>query len=112
LFSSIAGSGLDICSFAFLTLLFRISEKTATPTSVILMAINTVVGFAYRKYGQEGVEYNAWCMFLVCAPGITHSDCIDICSTKLFVSYMTSSALYVQYVFSGMYWSSFGQCTG
>ena len=26
-------SGIDICSFSVLTLLFRVSEKTATPTS-------------------------------------------------------------------------------
>ena len=68
IFSSIAGSGIDICSFAVLTLLFRISEKTATPTSVILMAINTVVGFLYRECGQGGVEDGAWGFFLVCVP--------------------------------------------
>ncbi len=44
-FSSIAGSGIDIMNFAVLTLLFRVSEKTATPTSVVLMGCNTVVGF-------------------------------------------------------------------
>ena len=68
IFSSIAGSGIDISSFACLTLLFRISEKTATPTSVVLMAINTVVGFLYREYGQGGVEEDAWGFLLVCAP--------------------------------------------
>ena len=40
--SAIGGSGIDICSFSALTLLFRVSEKVATPTSIILMAINTV----------------------------------------------------------------------
>ncbi len=68
IFSSIAGSGIDICSFAVLTLLFRVSEKTATPTSVVLMAINTLVGFLYRQFGQGGVEHDAWGFFLVCAP--------------------------------------------
>ena len=29
IFTSIAGSGIDICSFSVLTLLFRVSEKTA-----------------------------------------------------------------------------------
>jgi uncharacterized membrane protein YfcA len=46
--SSVAGSGIDICTFACLTLIFRVTEKTATPTSVILMAINTSVGFFWR----------------------------------------------------------------
>ena len=78
IFTGVAGSGTDICSFAILSLLFRfilfqclfefitlfwfvlrtiffwmfdkwfcvfrISEKISTPTSVILMAINTVTG--------------------------------------------------------------------
>lgn len=68
IFSAISGSGIDICSFAVLTLFFRISEKTATPTSVILMAINTVTGFLYREYGMGGVEHDAWGFFLVCVP--------------------------------------------
>ena len=34
-FTSFSGSGLDICSFSILTLLFRVSEKIATPTSVV-----------------------------------------------------------------------------
>ena len=68
IFSSISGSGIDICSFAILTLLFRISEKTATPTSVLLMSINTIVGFLFRQFGQGGVETNAWGFLLVCAP--------------------------------------------
>ena len=76
IFSSISGSGIDICSFACLTLLFRISEKTATPTSVVLMAINTVVGFLYRNYGQGGVEEDAWGLWLVCVPSTSvHTWC-------------------------------------
>ncbi|KAJ8612539.1 hypothetical protein CTAYLR_003710 [Chrysophaeum taylorii] len=69
IFTSIAGSGIDICSFSVLTLLFRISEKTATPTSVVLMAINTVVAMCYSKWGmREGLEGLAWEFFVVCAP--------------------------------------------
>ena len=55
-------------SIAALTLLFRVSEKVATPTSVILMAINTSVGFAYRQFGMGGVEEDAWGFFAVCVP--------------------------------------------
>ena len=44
IFSAITGSGVDICSFSILSLLFRVSEKVSTPTSVILMAMNTCVG--------------------------------------------------------------------
>ena len=53
-FSALAGSGVDICSFSVLSLLFRISEKVATPTSVVLMAINTCVGFYWRQLMTDG----------------------------------------------------------
>jgi len=67
-FSAMAGSGIDICSFAALTLLFRVSEKIATPTSVVLMAINTCVGFVYRQFYMGGVEEDAWGFFATCIP--------------------------------------------
>jgi len=69
IFTSISGSGIDICSFSVLTLLFRISEKTATPTSVVLMAGNTVLAMCYCKWmTREGLDPLAWEFFAVCAP--------------------------------------------
>merc|ERR1712025_508473 len=69
IFSAIAGSGVDICSFSVLSLLFRISEKVSTPTSVVLMAINTVFGFYWRQMMTEtGVEPEAWDYLIVCVP--------------------------------------------
>lgn len=68
IFSSIGGSGLDICSFAVLTLLFRVSARVATPTSVILMAINTVVAFLYRLLIMDAVNPEVYNMWLVCVP--------------------------------------------
>ena len=68
--SAISGSGLDICSFAILTLLFRVNERTATPTSVVLMAGNTLVGFLYRQFGSspEGpIASLAWNLFAASA---------------------------------------------
>ncbi|KAK6020803.1 hypothetical protein OSTOST_13536, partial [Ostertagia ostertagi] len=35
-FDAFAGSGVDICIFSIITLLFRVTEKTATPTTVVL----------------------------------------------------------------------------
>jgi len=68
IFSSVAGSGIDICSFATLTLLFRISEKVATPTSVCLMAINTCIGFGWRQFYMGGVAPESWEFLAVCVP--------------------------------------------
>ena len=48
--SGLVGNGIDIITFALLVLLFRVSEKVATPTSVILMAANSLVGFALHLF--------------------------------------------------------------
>lgn len=46
--SGIVGNGIDMSVFVVMVLLFRMSEKTATPTSVILMAFNAMAGFAIQ----------------------------------------------------------------
>uniref|UniRef100_A0AC35GNP7 Uncharacterized protein n=1 Tax=Panagrolaimus sp. PS1159 TaxID=55785 RepID=A0AC35GNP7_9BILA len=69
--SAFAGSGVDICSFSMLTLLFRVSEKTATPTSVVLMAANTCVGFFWRHLIMNEVSNLAWEYFSVSVPVVT-----------------------------------------
>lgn len=66
--TSIIGSGIDIFTFSFVTLRYDLSEKVATPTSVIIMAINSIVGFALHglvlgDFGNE--EYMYW---IVCIP--------------------------------------------
>ena len=48
--SGLVGSGMDIFGFSVMVLLFGLCEKVSTPTSVILMAINAVVGFCLEKY--------------------------------------------------------------
>ena len=44
--SGLVGTGIDVITFSFIVLLFRLSEKVGTPTSVILMSINTLISFA------------------------------------------------------------------
>ncbi len=68
IFSAFSGSGVDICSFSVLTLLFRVTEKTATPTSVVLMAINTCIGFFWRHIIIDAVSQDAWEYLAVCVP--------------------------------------------
>jgi len=48
--SGLVGNGIDIFTFSVMVLLFRLSEKVATPTSVILMAINAIAGFALQIF--------------------------------------------------------------
>jgi uncharacterized membrane protein YfcA len=46
LMSGLAGCGENIVVFTVMVLLFRVSEKVVTPTTVILMTIVTLTGFA------------------------------------------------------------------
>jgi uncharacterized protein len=72
LLTGLAGSGMDITVFAVHTLYFRVSEKTATPTSVILMAVNTTVGFFFKAFWLEGgMAPQAINFWLVCVPVVT-----------------------------------------
>ena len=48
--SGLVGSGMDIVCFSVMVLLFGLCEKVSTPTSVILMAINAVVGFILHRF--------------------------------------------------------------
>ena len=48
--------------------MFSLNEKVATPTSVILMAVNTVIGFAWRETMGGGVAMDAWNYWWLCVP--------------------------------------------
>ncbi|GMR47173.1 hypothetical protein PMAYCL1PPCAC_17368, partial [Pristionchus mayeri] len=67
-FSGISGSGLDVFSFSVITLLFRVNEKVATPTTVSLAGINSAVGFFWRHQMQHAIQPLAWEYFAVCIP--------------------------------------------
>jgi uncharacterized membrane protein YfcA len=66
--TSITGSGLDILTFALLVLLFRVSERVATPTSVVLMASNAAVGALWKGTLGAGLAPEAWSYWWVCVP--------------------------------------------
>ncbi|MEB3342115.1 sulfite exporter TauE/SafE family protein [Okeania sp.] len=48
--SGLVGSGIDILAFSIMVVLFGLCEKVATPTSVILMAINAMAGFFLQVF--------------------------------------------------------------
>lgn len=69
LVSGITGSGLDILTFSLLVLMFRIDEKIATPTSVILMSINSLVGVTWRIFfSQILLSLDSWNYWWVSVP--------------------------------------------
>jgi uncharacterized membrane protein YfcA len=100
--SSLLGSGIDIFSFSYVTMRYHLSEKVATPTSVIIMAINSVVGFALhlfvvRDFG--GMEFNYW---LVCIPVVIFGAPIGAYfisnRTRGFISKFLYLVIVVQFV--------------
>lgn len=68
--TGLLGSGLDILVFALLVLGFRLCETVATPTSVVLMAANSLVGFGWRSFGGGGepISMEVWNYWWVCVP--------------------------------------------
>jgi len=54
LMTGLVGNGIDILCFSLMVLLFRLAEKVATPTSVVLMALNSVFGFVYSILVMDG----------------------------------------------------------
>lgn len=67
--TGLLGSGLDILVFAVLVLGFRVCETVSTPTSVVLMAANSLVGFAWRQIGGgESIARETWNYWWVCVP--------------------------------------------
>lgn len=62
IFSAQVGSGIDMLTFMVLTLAFGIDEKISTPTTVIIMAINSLVGFILHGIILDdiGEMWNYW----------------------------------------------------
>jgi uncharacterized membrane protein YfcA len=81
--SGLQGSGIDVIIFSVMVLVFRISEKIATPTSVVIMAFNSIAGAILHYFIFDDVPsivmeywYAAIPMVVIGAPLGAH-----ICST-------------------------------
>ncbi len=101
--ASITGSGLDICVFSLLVLRYRVSETVATPTSVVLMGINALIGAIWA--GQtRGLAPDAWtwwwCCVPVCAIGAPFGAWFISSRTRRFVASVLLVSIAVQYVAS------------
>ena len=68
IFSSVLGNGIDICTFSYVVLKYRLSEKIATPTSVILMASNAIIGFILQYFFLDSVQPEVINYWLVSVP--------------------------------------------
>lgn len=100
--SSVTGSGLDIVTFSLLVLRLRISEVIATPTSVVLMAGNAIVGAVYRGAVQGQLAPEAWNFWWVCVPivvvGAPFGAWFIRTRSRLFVARLLYGSILVQFV--------------
>ena len=68
LISGLVGNGIDIIAFSVIVMLFRISEKVATPTSVLLMAMNAMSGFFIHLFIAGGFTPEIQANWLAAVP--------------------------------------------
>eukprot|EP00803_Ostreobium_quekettii_P005939 evm.model.scf_2830.2 EVM.evm.TU.scf_2830.2 scf_2830:9985-11382(+) len=66
--TSVFGSGGDVAVFLVLTVVFRVSDELAGPTSVAVMAASAWTGVLYRQAAGGGAGAEAWRLFGACAP--------------------------------------------
>jgi uncharacterized membrane protein YfcA len=66
--SSIFGTGINIFTFCLMTIYYRINEKVAVPSSVIIMTIETLLGFFLHAGVIGDFQTESFEMWLVCVP--------------------------------------------
>lgn len=60
-FAANTGSGIDMLTFIVLTLAIGINEKVSTPTTVVIMGLNSVVGLILRSFtGDVDAAFGYW----------------------------------------------------
>ena len=100
--SSITGSGLDITTFALLVLRMRITESVATPTSVVLMGINSAIAFGYKAGLGAGMAPDAWNYWWVCVPvvvvGAPFGAWFIKKRSRHFVAWLLYASIAIQFV--------------
>ncbi len=66
--SSIFGTGINIFSFCFVVIYYHLNEKVATPSSVIIMTIETIIGFGLHALIMDDITDESYRMWLSCIP--------------------------------------------
>lgn len=66
--SSIFGTGINIFTFCLMTIYYRINEKVAVPSSVIIMTLETILGFFLHGAVIGDFQQEAFEMWLACIP--------------------------------------------
>lgn len=68
LISSLFGTGINILSYCFMVGYYRLSEKVATPSSVVIMTLETLLGFFLHGILLDDFSVASQNMLLACIP--------------------------------------------
>lgn len=100
--TAVTGSGLDIVTFSLLVLVFRICERVATPTSVVLMGVNALVGAVCKASQAEGLSAQAWSYWWVCVPVVVVGAPLGAqfvrSKSRLFIARFLMTSIVAQFV--------------
>ncbi len=66
--SSIFGTGINIFTFCLMTIYYGINEKVAVPSSIIIMTIETILGFFLHFALIQDFQSQAFEMWIACIP--------------------------------------------
>lgn len=66
--SSLFGTGINIFTYCLMTIYYRVSEKVATPSSVIIMSIEVILGFFLHARLLKDFQPAAFEMWIACIP--------------------------------------------
>ncbi len=66
--SAIFGTGINIFTFCFMVIFYKVNEKVTTPSSIIIMTIETIFGFALHALFLKDIHETSYNMWLSCIP--------------------------------------------
>lgn len=66
--SSIFGTGINIFTFCLMTIYYGINEKVAVPSSIVIMTIETILGFFLHFAIIQDFQSQAFEMWIACIP--------------------------------------------
>ncbi len=97
--TGLVGNGIDIICFSTMVLLFRLSEKVSTPTSVILMAFNALTGFALQLFVTGGFTATVESYWLAAIPVVVVGAPLGV-YTCTHMSNKTIAAVLISLIFA------------
>lgn len=100
--SAVYGNGIDIFTFAYVTLKYNLSEKVGTPTSVVLMAAMAVLGNLMQFFVTRDVQTDMIHYWVVCIPvvllGAPFGAYVVSRINRLWIAYLVYVIIVAQFV--------------